>query len=255
MFPQDGREKLDQYARQAVDLALQGRWQDAVDANKAILELSPDDVEAHNRLGRALLETGEYAAAKQAYARALEIDPYNAIARKNVKRLSELGETAPKDDRRKVVTDIFVEETSKARVVSLVNLGPREVLARKTPGEEVSLQVKGDSLTAQSDADEYLGEVDPKYGMRLAKLIRGGNQYIAAIKSLGSDPQEDEVKILVREVYQHPSQARRPSFPLQKRERFRPYVRESLLRQRLEEESGEDADESPEMEPLHGLES
>lgn len=247
MSSQESNAGLEEYARKAIDLAMRGCWVEAIAANRALLELSPEDVEAHNRLGRALMKMGEYTAAKEAYGQALELDPYNRIAKKNLKRLSQLGELAPKDDHHKVVADIFVEETNKARVVRLVNLGPEEVVARMAPGEEVSLQVEGQSLIANNEHNEYLGEVEPKYGLRLGKLITGGNRYIAAISSLG----ENEVKILVREVYQHPNQAGRVSFPLREKERFRPYVRESLLRERLEEE--ELAQEIEEMAEIEGF--
>ena len=245
MCPQESRTRLANHAKKAIDLAMQGRWEEAIAANRTILEHSPEDVEAHNRLGRALMEMGDYPAARAAYARALELDQYNTIAKKNLKRLSQLGEPALKDSRRKVVADIFIEETSKARVVNLGNLGPKETVARMAPGEEVTLHVEGQRLIAQDKHGAQLGEANPKYGLRLAKLIKGGNRYIAAISSLG----DNEVKLIIREVYQHPSQMGRLSFPLEKKERFRPYVRESLLRQRLEEEeTGEEADDMGETE-------
>jgi len=242
---QHDKSSMEQYVKEAVSLAIQGRWQEAVGANKAILKLFPDDVETHNRLGRALMEMGDYAAAREAYGRALELDRYNNIAKKNLKRLSELGESAQKENYHKVVIDVFVEETSKARTVSLVKLASKEVLAQMSPGEEISLYVEGEKLIAKSGQGEYLGEVEPKFGLRLAKLIKGGNRYSAVITSL----EEDELKVLISETYQDPSQAGRLSFPPKKRERFRPYVKERLLRQRAEEESDEDLEAAePEME-------
>ena len=226
---------MESRVKEAVALAIQGRWQEVVTANRAILEAYPEDVETYNRLGRALIETGDYPAARESYGHALELDPYNKIAKKNLKRLSELGEPAPKNDQRRVVADVFVEETSKARTVGLVNLAPRDIVARMAPGEEVGLRVEGQRLMARKEPDEYLGEVDPTYAMRLVKLIGGGNQYIAAVSSVA----DDEVKVLIREIYQDPSQAGRPSFPPKKKGGFRPYVRESLIRQRLEDEEEE----------------
>ena len=44
--------------REAVNLALHGEWQRAAEVNKAILELFPDEVEAMNRLVKALIELG-----------------------------------------------------------------------------------------------------------------------------------------------------------------------------------------------------
>ena len=54
---------------------------------KAIIENFPNDVDAHNRLGKAYMEMGEYAKAKEAYEKALQLDQYNTIAKKNLQRL------------------------------------------------------------------------------------------------------------------------------------------------------------------------
>jgi Flp pilus assembly protein TadD len=77
-------------SRQAVALALQGRWREAVEANKGILENFPSDVDTLNRLGRSHIELGEYAEARAAYTRAKALDPYNSIADKNLSRLAHL---------------------------------------------------------------------------------------------------------------------------------------------------------------------
>ena len=81
-----------QRGKQAIDLAMQGRWREAVAANQNLIESFPSDVSACNRLGRAYMELGEYTLAKEAYARALELDSYNTIAKKNLHRLSRLWE-------------------------------------------------------------------------------------------------------------------------------------------------------------------
>ncbi len=255
MTSQINRADLERHAKEAVDLALQGQWQEAVAANRSILERFPDDVETYNRLGRALTEIGEYAEARKTYERTLELDPFNSIAKKNLSRLSLMGKRAAKANARKastrkadahkVVADIFVEETGKAKVVKLVSLAAKEVVAKMAPGEEITPYVEGQRLLVKNKEGDCLGEVEPKYGARLAKLAKAGNRYIAAVHSLS----DKEMKVIVREVYQHPSQAGRPSFPLKDKQGYRPYVRESLLRHRLEdEEFADEADETVEAE-------
>ena len=255
MTSQINRADLERHAKEAVGLALQGQWQEAVAANRSILERFPEDVETYNRLGRALIEIGEYAEARKTYERTLELDGFNSIAKKNLNRLSLIGKraakasarkaSARKADARKVVADIFVEETGRARVVKLVSLAAKEVVAKMAPGEEVAPYVEGQRLLVKNKEGDCLGEVEPKYGARLAKLTKGGNRYIAAVHSLS----DKEMKVIVREIYQHPSQAGRPSFPLKDKQGYRPYVRESLLRHRLEdEEFADEADETVEAE-------
>ena len=66
----------------AIQLAMQSKWSEAVAANRNILEHFPKDVDAHNRLGRALREQGQYREARDAYRAAVAIDPNNGIAQK-----------------------------------------------------------------------------------------------------------------------------------------------------------------------------
>ncbi|HJW88869.1 MAG TPA: tetratricopeptide repeat protein, partial [Dehalococcoidia bacterium] len=51
-------------AREAIALAMQSRWEEALEANRAIIEAFPTNVDAYNRLGRALMELGRYPEAR-----------------------------------------------------------------------------------------------------------------------------------------------------------------------------------------------
>jgi tetratricopeptide (TPR) repeat protein len=216
-----------QSAKEAIALAMQGRWEEAVRANKAILELSPTDVNAYNRLGRALMELGEYAQAREAYASTLKLDPNNSIARRNLSKLScveELTSTL-KGDQRKIALDTFIEESTKVGIVNLRQLGAKEVLARVAIGDEVHLQVRGHKLVVQNEQGEYLGEVEPKHELHLIKLIENGNRYTTTIASMD----ESRIKLVIKEVYQHPSQEGFTSFPPKGTEYLPPYMREDLI--------------------------
>ena len=223
-----------QHSQQAIALAMQGRWRDAVAVNKGIIESAPTDVDAHNRLGRAYMELGEYSQAREAYKRAIELDPYNTIANKNLRRLSHLGETlvSSEVDSHKVEPQHFIEETGKAGVVNLYHLAPPEILARMVAGDRVYLKTDGASLIVESGRGEYLGQVDPKHGQRLIKLMEGGNKYTAAIRS----STEDKISVIIREVYQDPSQVGRPSFPPKGVKGLRPYISDRIIRRELEYE-------------------
>ena len=104
--------------KQAIALAMEGRWREAVAANKGILENYPDDVDAFNRLGRAYMELGEYSLAREAYSRAKELDPYNAIAERNLRRLSHLRETGviSGEGFDRVEPQVFIEEIKTYRI-------------------------------------------------------------------------------------------------------------------------------------------
>ena len=85
----EDREKLKKdMAKAAVALAMKSQWSQAVELNRSILGEFPDDLEAYNRLGKALTEIGRPKEAKEAFQNALEISLHNAIARKNLERLT-----------------------------------------------------------------------------------------------------------------------------------------------------------------------
>ncbi len=233
-----------QYSKQAIALAMQGQWREAVASNKKIIDSFPHDVDAYNRLGRAYMELGEYLLAKEAYNRAVELDPANIIAAKNLHRLSHLREAAAgaREDFRHAGPQHSIAEIGKAGVVSLRHLAPSEVLVKMVTGDAVYLRIDGTKLAVRNGRGEYLGQVEPKHAQRLIKLIAGGNEYTAATVSSA----EDRLSIIIREVYQHPSQVGQLSFPSREVERIQPYVGGKVLRRELEEE-GELLSESPDL--------
>jgi hypothetical protein len=233
-------------SQEAISLAMQSRWQEAVTVNQGIIELFPTDIDAYNRLGRAFMELGEFAKAKEAYRRGLELDPNNAIAQKNLQRLSLLpaSKVKVKEERREVAPDLFIGEMGKAGVVNLQNLAPGEVLARMVAGNPVYLKVRGQRLIIENEQGEYLGLVEPPHGFRLARLIEGGNKYAAAIVNIDNST----VRVIIREVFQHPSQIGRPSFPVKAVEGFHPHVKDTLLRHEAVEEGAFEEGEEVELE-------
>jgi hypothetical protein len=228
----------------AIQLALQGRWDDAATLNRSIIELFPTDVDAYNRLGKAMTELGRYGEAREAYQKTLEIDPLNAIARKNLARLATLGqEAAPRPPTQKLSPQMFIEETGKTGVTILLRPN-MEVAARMTAGDQVELVRENSTLSVRSIQGEFVGEVEPRLGQRLMKLMDGGNQYVAAISGL----EDTEVRVLVRETFQHPSQAGKLSFPPAVTEAFRPYLKERLIRRDALKEAYYASDEGEDWE-------
>lgn len=239
-------------SKEAIDLALQGRWEEAEAVNRDIIEKFPTDVEAYNRVGRALTELGDFDRAKEAYFKALELAPENAIAKKNVARLTSLSESMAtlssdpqkastrRTQARRVALDLFITEMGKAGVVNLHNVASGEVLAKMGFGDQVYLEAKGQHLIVASQSGEYLGEVEPRQGLRLIKLMQGGNRYDVAILNV----EEDKVQVIIKEVYQHPSQVGRPSFLVKATEHLRTRIKESLLRRGI---IADESEASPEL--------
>ncbi len=227
-------------AEQAIQLALESKWEEAAAVNRSILEANADDVDALNRMGKALLELGRYREAREAYARSLALDPVNTIAKRNLDRLATLGdadEPRPIEATGKVAHDLFIEEVGKSGTSALFEV-PRGALVKAVAGDEVYLKADGDVLRVENASGEPLGHVEPKMGLRLLRLMEGGNRYAAAIKTVS----ESEGQVIIKEVYRDPSQTKL-SFPAVGTEGVRAYIRESLLRYESEDEEEEDDSE------------
>jgi hypothetical protein len=226
---------------QAIQFAMQSRWDDAITANRAIIAIFPGEPEAYNRLGKALSETGKIKEAREAYQKALEIEPSNNIARRNLERLASARAKAEPDKAQQVDTSLFIEEMGKSGLTTLkpANL---KVLPTLSAGDEVALKQIGSRLTVETMAGEYISDVEPKLALRLAKLLAGGNKYAAAVTGMTSDT----VRVIIKETFQHPTQAGRLSFPAGKAgDVVRPYTKESMVRSDMDDDddSSDEADD------------
>ncbi|MDY7019333.1 MAG: tetratricopeptide repeat protein [Chloroflexota bacterium] len=232
-----------QLSQRAVELVVQGHWKEAEAVNRGIIDDFPTDVEAHNRLGRVLIELGDFVKAKEAYTKALELDPNNAIAKRNLARLSSLPESvttvANEESRvesklsaetRGIAPDLFVAETGKAGILKLHNMASSDILAKLVIGDWVKLKVEGQRLIVQSEQGDYIGEVEIKFALRLIKLINSGNRYDAAISNMGTN----EGYVIIKETYQHPNQLGHLPFPIKDTITLRPHTRDSFLRRSVD---------------------
>ena len=218
-----------QMSQEAINLAMQGRWREAISVNYNIIESMPTEVDAYNRLGKAYTELGEIEQAKEAYKKTLALSPKNIIAIKNLNRLAQLRKplNVVPEERPKAAPHVFIGDVGKAGVINLQRLASNDVLARMTAGDQVYLKAKGHHLVVENEKEEYIGVVESPHGFRLAKLLEGGNKYSAAIVSVD----ENRVKVIIRETFQHPSQASKLSFPAKSFEGFQPHVKDKYLRQ------------------------
>ena len=204
------RKDLD---REAVGLAMKGEWERAAEVNRAILELFADDVEAMNRLAKALMELGSYDEANTVVDRVCQVAPYNNIARKNRARLDQIRTSASATTRHarraSGAPQLFIGESGKSASTTLRHTPPKLAPALISPGAPVQLVIEHHGIGVYSDEGEFLGQVEPRLGHRLTRLIEGGNTYEAAIIGTGSDG----VSIMVHETSRHRSLQNVASFP------------------------------------------
>ena len=213
-------------SRRAITLALEGRWLEACQPNRQILQLCPDDVDALNRLGKALLELGQYTEARETFEQAIGFSPYNAITKKNLERLSHLHNTVPVlQSTKPVAPHPFIQDGGRSRVTVLQTPAPYEVLAKMTPGDEVTVANGPNRLVVENQSGEYLGQVEPKLAMRLTRLINGGNRYNAGIAKINYP----EVSVIIWVSYRHPDLSGISSFPASGKGDYTPPMRDTLL--------------------------
>ena len=226
--------------QRAIALAMRSRWSDAVETNLQILEVDPADTEALNRLGKAFTEMGRIDDARETFHKALEVSPHNPIARKNLDRLSRLGnEAAGTVAKSASRPNVFVEDSGKSGVAGLVNLAASQVLLKLAPGQKLTLAVEGKALKVTDPSEaSYVGQVEPKMASRLIRLLDGGNRYEAAVTSVG----ERELTILIRESYRHPSQVGVVSFPATSGSGQKVYVPPTILGYEIGEDDTDDVE-------------
>lgn len=242
-----------QLADAAIAHATRGEWEAAADANRELLELGPD-IDAYNRLGKALAELGRHAEALEAYEQALERDATNRIAQRNVERLrllSAAAKPAAKGRKRqeKAPATVFIEEMGKTGRARLINVGGPRVLAPLSPGDAVELVAEGEELVGRVGT-ATVGSVEPRIASRLLKLMTSGNRYEAAITTVNEAGAE--LTIIIREVFTHPSNFGKVSFPMATAggSGVRPYIKGSALRYDDEDEQEEVDEDAEEVEEL-----
>lgn len=202
---------------QAIQTALQGDWQKAIELNSQILHESPEDIDALNRLGFAFASLGDVKQAKSAYQKVLSLDVQNPIALKNLKRLTGL-------DTKKMtpplsfipMNNIFIEEPGKTKVVDLINIADQKVVSKLRCGETLILQVKRMKIFVLDQEKMYIGMLPDDLSKRLIKFINGGNMYEAFVKTVSNH----RVSIFMKESKRANRFRNQPSFATSDKSRF-----------------------------------
>ena len=246
-----------QLVEDALNSALGGEWQDALDTNQAILERFGVDEETHNRTGKALTELGRLDEALAQYRATLELNPLNGIAIKQTNRIEELMRQSAELPKAQSAVDVnlFVEETGKTALAH-VTLESGFDAALLAPGDQVELTPLKDTLAVKLSDGSIAGHVEAKLARRVLKFIAGGNQYTAAVATADGNG----VRVIIKETYQAPEFAGVPSFPVRKTQEFRAYAKDSLLRDTESDDLGDDGEDGTaedgddDLEGMHAVE-
>jgi hypothetical protein len=219
-----------QLAEQARKLAVDGKWADALAVNQELVERSPKDVDAYNRIGKANFELQRYRSAYAAYQEAVRLDPANVIAQRNLDRLEPLKEQEAEEgavgDGAPILYGVFIEEVGKTYVDDLVNCAPGATLNVISSGDQLTMQIEGLTVSLFSPEGDYVGQLEPRIARRLVELIGLGNEYTVYVTSSTGT----SVRVIVREVARAATMGERLSFPRQGKVAIpRAYLRDTRL--------------------------
>jgi tetratricopeptide (TPR) repeat protein len=212
---QDEKQRMRRRLQErAIELAATNIWAEAAEINRQILSMG-EDADTYNRLGKAYLELGQYTQSHDAYQQTLRLNPTNTIARKNLARLDALltrgveqGQLL-RSARQQVDLRLFITETGRTALTTLIDVPRSPAVDALVTGEKMDFRIEGKTVYVIDADGTVIGRLEPKLSQRLSELIGGGNRYIAAIAQADAR----QVRLLIRETYQDPSQRGRISFP------------------------------------------
>jgi hypothetical protein len=165
---------------------------------------------------------------------ALKINPMNSIAKKNAARINALlhQKEGLKVGGTRVDLNLFVEEMGKTVITTVDSPASADICSKVAAGDVAELRIEGDGIAVETSRGVRIGLLEAKLARRLIKFMRGGNRYQAGVTSC----EGNTVKLIVRETYQDPHFAGKPSFPMRRKREveFRPYTKESLLTREVE---------------------
>lgn len=200
-------EKL-RLEEKAIQAALECDWQVAVKLNKEILDTSPEDIEALNRLGYAFFKLGKIKNARIHFRKVLKKDRYNPVASKNLKRLKSLKTVKPQKQGPLISPFLFLEEPGKTKTVVLVKIAPQKTLSSLSIAQPVTLHPKRYSVDVRAEDKTHLGAIPDDLSFRLIRLIKNGYKYSALIKNV----KDNFLSIFLKEIKRGSKLKGQPSF-------------------------------------------
>lgn len=215
----------------AINAALSANWDEALKLNQQIIDTDPKNIDALNRTAKAYFELGKLSLAKKYYSEALEVDPYNPIAQKNLKIIQSFknvdtnklaakklanGTNPPNGSgtdlsRMRLLSSLFLQEPGRTKLVNLLKVAEPQKLSLSYPGMPLEMVIKNHKITIMDQVNTYLGILPDDLSHRLLKLLKGGNKYQAYIKSV----RPNGLTVLIRESFRSKKFKNQPSFPEQ----------------------------------------
>lgn len=207
-----------QLFKQAINAALDQKWEYAIKLNRQIIKLDPRNIDALNRQAKAYMELGKFNLAKKYYSEALKFDPYNPIASKNLKIIKAFKSNG----QRKIVNlcsensttngrlspSLFLQEPGKTKIVNLLKVAEPQKLSHVYCGMKVLAEIKNRKIIIADSEKEYLGALPDDVCHYLIRLLKGGNKYEFFVKSI----RVNGLSVLIKETFRSKRFKNQPSF-------------------------------------------
>lgn len=189
----------------AIQAALHGEWENAVEINLEILETSPHNIGALNRLGKAYTELGQKEAAKDAYQQVLRIDKYDTIATKNLKLLPhQKNGTATIQ----LASEDFIELPGITKSLLLIKVASRDVLLSLTCKQQLILVPRTRLIAITTEDGTCIGYLPDDLSLKLKSLLKLGYEYTACLKGAS----DNTATIFIRETKRPKKTTAAPTF-------------------------------------------
>ncbi len=189
----------------AIQAALRGDWESAVEINLEILSTSPQNIQALNRLGRAYTELGQKEAAADAYKQVLKIDKYDTIASKNLKLLphqkNNLADVVLADEN-------FIELPGITKSTQLIKVASRDILLSLSCKQKLDLIPKTRLVSVQTEDKISIGCLPDDLSLKILGLMKSGYEYCACLKGAS----DNNATIFIRELKRPRRASAAPSF-------------------------------------------
>ena len=198
---------------QAINAALDFRWEDALRINKKILKIDPQNIDALSRTAKAYVELGRSNLAKKFYSEVLQYDPYNPIAIKNLKIIKSYKSNGKPqhingNGENRLSASLFLQEPGKTKIVNLLKVAEPQKLSSAFCGMKVEMIIKNRKLIIVNSEGGYLGVLPDDICHHLIRLLRGGNKYSLFIQSI----RVNGLSVLIRETHRSKRFKNQPSF-------------------------------------------
>ncbi len=196
---------------QAIKLALQSNWDDAITVNKEILTENPNDLDTLKRLAYAYMQAGRLTDAKETYTQIIEVDKTNPIATKNLRKLMTLSQQksgATNSSHLNHMDNVFIQEAGKTKTVELTNIADKRTLMSLQHGDDIQLIIKRSKIFALTQDKTFIGMLPDSVGIRLIGFMKGGNEYQACIKGVD----DKSVTVFIKETKRAKKYSNQSSF-------------------------------------------